>query len=66
MTDESFIMTAKDLAAYLQLHELTVRRLARDAQLPVTRIGRQWRTTRKIIDEWFVRESMKNVEQAQE
>ncbi|MBN1936958.1 MAG: helix-turn-helix domain-containing protein, partial [Anaerolineae bacterium] len=64
--DEPRAMTAKDLAVYLQLHELTVRRLARDGELPITRIGRQWRTTRKILDEWFVRESMKNVRRAGE
>ncbi|MBN1936603.1 MAG: helix-turn-helix domain-containing protein [Anaerolineae bacterium] len=43
MNNEPRAMTAKDLAAYLQLDELTVRRLARDGELPATRIGRQWR-----------------------
>lgn len=58
---ENVIMTIEDVAEYLQLHPLTVRRLARENQLPLTKIGRQWRTSRQIMDAWFERESMKNV-----
>ncbi len=64
MDEKETIMTIEDVAEYLQLHPLTVRRLARENQLPITKIGRQWRTSRQVIDAWFERESLKNMKQS--
>ncbi len=55
------IMTIQDLSEYLQLNPLTIRRLAREKQLPIAKVGRQWRTTRVVIEQWFEQESLKNV-----
>ena len=55
------IMTIQDLSEYLQLNPLTIRRLAREKQLPIAKVGRQWRTTRIVIEQWFEQESLKNV-----
>ncbi|MBC7225522.1 MAG: response regulator, partial [Anaerolineae bacterium] len=37
------IMTIEEVARYLSLHELTVRRLAREGEIPAFKVGRQWR-----------------------
>ena len=55
------IMTIDEVAEYLNLHPLTVRRLARDGVIPVFKAGRQWRVKRAILDRWLTEESMKNV-----
>jgi excisionase family DNA binding protein len=54
-------MTVDEVAEYLDLHPLTVRRLARDGEIPAFEIGRQWRVKRAILDRWLAEESMKNV-----
>jgi len=55
------IMTVDEVAEYLDLHPLTVRRLARDSEIPAFKVGRQWRVQRKLLDQWLVEESMKNL-----
>ena len=55
------VMTIDQVAEYLHLHPLTVRRLARDGQLPAIKIGRQWRVKRDLLDRWLAEEAMKNV-----
>ena len=55
------IMTIDEVAEYLDLHPLTVRRLARDGEIPAFKVGRQWRVKRAILDRWLAEESMKNV-----
>ena len=55
------IMTIDDVSAYLQLHPLTVRRLARAGEIPAMKIGRQWRVQRELLDRWLEEQSLKNV-----
>ena len=56
------IMTVDEVAEYLNLHPLTVRRLARDGEIPAFKVGRQWRVKRAILDRWLVEKSMKNLD----
>ena len=56
------IMTIDEVAEYLDLHPLTVRRLARDGEIPAFKVGRQWRVKRAILGRWLVEESMKNLD----
>ena len=56
------IMTTDEVAEYLDLHPLTVRRLARDGEIPAFKVGRQWRVKRAILVRWLVEESMKNLD----
>ena len=58
------LMTVEEVAVYLQLHPLTVRRLARESRLPFFKLGRQWRAKRELLDEWIEQESLKNVKDA--
>ena len=55
------IMTIDEVAEYLNLRPLTVRRFAREGRIPVFKAGRQWRVKRELLDRWLERESMKNV-----
>jgi len=59
--DSREIMTIADVAAYLGLHELTVRRLAREGQLPALKLGRQWRVKRDLLEKWLEQRSMDNL-----
>jgi len=60
--DVSEIMTIEQVARYLSLHELTVRRLAREGEIPAFKVGRQWRVKRELLDRWIEREAMRNLE----
>jgi excisionase family DNA binding protein len=44
------IMTIDEVAEYLDLHPLTVRRLARDGESPAFKVSQQWRVKRAILD----------------
>lgn len=54
--DPDQIMTIEQVARYLSLHELTVRRLARDGEIPAFKVGRQWRVKKALLDRWIERE----------
>ena len=47
------IMTTKELAAYLKLHEITVCKYAAEGVIPGRRIGRVWRFDKDEIDRWI-------------
>jgi len=47
------MLTISEVAEYLKLHELTVRRLAREGELPAFKVGRQWRIQREKLQEWI-------------
>ncbi len=53
------LLTISQVARYLKLHELTVRRLARDGELPAVKIGRQWRIKRDVMEAWIAERSSK-------
>ena len=47
------IMTTKELAKYLKLHEITVCKYASEGRIPSIRIGRVWRFDKDAIDKWI-------------
>ena len=47
------IMTTKELAKYLKLHEITVCKYASEGRIPSIRIGRVWRFDKEAIDKWI-------------
>lgn len=55
--DTDQIMTIEQVARYLSLHELTVRRLAREGEIPAFKVGRQWRVKKALLDRWIEREA---------
>jgi len=60
------IMTIAEVAAYLGLHELTVRRLAREGAIPALKLGRQWRVKRDLLEKWIESRSLHNVGEPRE
>jgi excisionase family DNA binding protein len=57
----SDMMTIAEVARYLKLHELTVRRLAREGELPAFKVGRQWRCKRELLEAWIEQRSGKGI-----
>lgn len=53
------MLTISEVARYLKLHELTVRRLAREGELPCFKVGRQWRIKRDLLEKWISERSGK-------
>ncbi len=51
------IMTVHDVARYLRLSEAKVYKLARQGFLPAIRMGKSWRFSKDLIDEWMRREA---------
>ena len=47
------LMTAKQLASYLNLNERTVLKLVADGSLPGVKLGNQWRFRKAMIDTWL-------------
>jgi len=47
------ILTAKEVADYLNLHTLTVHRYAREGKIPAFKIGTDWRFHKKYIEKWI-------------
>ena len=53
MSKDKEIMTAKEVAEYLNLHPLTVHKYAREGKIPAFKIGADWRFHRKYIERWI-------------
>jgi len=47
------ILTAKEVADYLNIHPLTVHRYAREGKIPAFKIGTDWRFHKKYIQRWI-------------
>jgi excisionase family DNA binding protein len=47
------ILTAKEVADYLNLHQLTVHKYAREGKIPAFKIGMDWRFHKKYIERWI-------------
>jgi excisionase family DNA binding protein len=55
------IMTIEEVAELLKLHPLTVRRLAREGEIPAFKVGRQWRIKTELLDRWIKERSLENL-----
>ena len=47
------VMTTRELAKYLKLHEITICKLAAQGEIPGIRIGRVWRFDKEMIDQFI-------------
>jgi len=47
------ILTAKELAKYLNIHPFTLHKLAREGKIPAFKIGTDWRFHKAYIDRWI-------------
>ncbi len=53
MSTAKEILTAKEVADYLNLHPLTVHRYAREGKIPAFKIGTDWRFHKQHIERWI-------------
>jgi excisionase family DNA binding protein len=49
------IMTTKEMAKYLRLHQITICKLSKEGRIPSIKIGRVWRFDREVIDKWIAK-----------
>ena len=56
MADEA-IMTVKDLADFLRIHQSTVYRMAKAGKIPFFRVGFDYRFNRVTIQKWMEKQS---------
>jgi len=54
------VLTVRELAGYLRVHQTTVYRLLREGKLPAFRIGSNWRFTREEIERWMIDEQKRS------
>jgi excisionase family DNA binding protein len=47
------IMTTRELADYLKVHEVTICKHASEGRIPGKRVGRIWRFDKEEIDRWI-------------
>jgi len=50
------MLTVRELAGYLRVHQTTVYRLLREQKLPAFRVGAAWRFNRQEIERWMTHE----------
>lgn len=50
---EDEIMTLEEVARYLKMKPQTVYKWAQEGQIPGTKLGKEWRFRRSILDEWI-------------
>jgi excisionase family DNA binding protein len=49
------IMTTKEMAKYLRLHQITICKLSKEGKIPGIQIGRVWRFDKERIDDWIAK-----------
>ena len=62
MTQNQELMTIEELAKLLKVSTRTIRRVIKRRELPVIRIGRQFRFRRQDIDDWLDSQTMSKSE----
>lgn len=61
MHKDKDILTAKEVAEYLNLHPLTVHRYAREGKIPAFKIGSDWRFHMKYLEKWIKQKLIYNL-----
>ncbi|MDY7079912.1 MAG: helix-turn-helix domain-containing protein [Chloroflexota bacterium] len=59
---EHDVMTAEEAAAYLRIARATLYRLAAKGGVPAVKVGRVWRFSRQLLDEWLEARMQANLE----
>ena len=53
LVGEQDVLTAEEAAVYLRIVRATLYRLAAKGQIPAVKVGRVWRFSRSLLDEWL-------------
>ena len=59
---EQDVLTAEEAAAYLRIARATLYRLAAKGRIPAVKVGRVWRFSRSLLDEWLEAQMQANLE----
>ncbi len=59
MAETDDVLDAREAAQYLRINEQTVRRLARDNEIPAFKVGGSWRFKKSSLDRWAVSQEMR-------
>lgn len=62
MAKDKEILTAKEVADYLNIHPLTVHKYAREGKIPAFKIGTDWRFHKKHLERWIQEKSAYNLQ----
>jgi excisionase family DNA binding protein len=52
------VLTIEELARYLKLSKSTLYKLCQDGEVPGRKVGRHWRFSKVVIDDWIGRTSI--------
>jgi excisionase family DNA binding protein len=52
----SGVLTVREVAEYLRVHQTTIYRLLKEQKLPAFRVGSDWRFNREVIERWTIQE----------
>jgi excisionase family DNA binding protein len=52
-SEQPTIMTVREVAGYLRMHEMTIYRMARQGEIPAYKVGNRWRFNRQRLHEWL-------------
>jgi excisionase family DNA binding protein len=66
MSKSKEILTAKEVAEYLNIHPLTVHKYAREGKIPAFKLGMDWRFHKKSIERWIKEKSAFNADNGKE
>lgn len=58
------LLTAVEVASYLQVDKFTVYRLVSQKEMPAFKVGNQWRFKKKLLDDWLTRNSNISLEKS--
>ena len=54
------VLTVRELARYLRVHQSKVYRLLREQKLPAFKVGADWRFNREEIERWMIDEQKRS------
>lgn len=51
--NEPKLLTLQQVSEYLNIHEMTLYKMAQQGKVPASKVGRVWRFRKNRIDEWL-------------
>jgi excisionase family DNA binding protein len=66
MTNQSKLVTVKELSNYLRVHPSTIYRLLKGGELPGIKLGSDWRFNLEAINRWRVEQGAETEENCPE
>ena len=56
------VMTTDEVAKYLRISKASLYRLVKNGEIPVSKIGRQLRFRKDVVDDWMTKKEASNHE----